>query len=227
MGVWRRSKTVYFLSSLVCRGVLHTYFDVEYMGEDNIPEDGPVLMLPKHQAYRDIVYEGLLLRHWRGRYGYWVMKSGLPDFLGLYGAVKIGRPRDLRKIKDRDERRKAVAEAKEMKSNLRQKLKGFYEAGEVVVVHPEGTRKGAWANMLPVENLAIDFTKEIEQECGMKVPVVPVGIEYSSFWGSRRKFASLWAPRSRVRVRADRAYDVQEKDLDKLVYESIRRMSNV
>ncbi|MCK4670824.1 MAG: hypothetical protein KAT43_06485 [Nanoarchaeota archaeon] len=80
---------------------------------------------------------------------------------------------------------------------------------------------------LPIENLAIDFTRDIEEEYGIKVPVVPVGIEYSSLWGSRGKFASLWTPKAKVRVRVGRAYDVQDKDLDKIIYESLRRFSNL
>ncbi|MCK4670301.1 MAG: 1-acyl-sn-glycerol-3-phosphate acyltransferase [Nanoarchaeota archaeon] len=239
MGVWKRNKTVFYLSSCVCRGVLHSYFDVEYSGEENIPEEGPVLLLPKHQALRDIVYEGILLRHWRGRYAYWVMKSGLPGILGLYGAVKIGRSLDLinlrkkirveknekKKKKLKEKFRAQKEEAKGFKEELREKLKEFYRNGEVVVVHPEGTR--SFGEMLDIENLAINFTREIEEECGIKVPAIPVGIEYSSLWGSRGKFASLWTLKAKVRVRVGRAYDVQDKDLDKIVYESLRRFSNL
>ncbi|MBW3014047.1 1-acyl-sn-glycerol-3-phosphate acyltransferase [Candidatus Woesearchaeota archaeon] len=260
MGVWERRKSVFDVSEAVCRGVFDTLFHVEFHGVENVPREGPVLLFPKHQAYRDIIYEGILLRTHAGRHAYWIMADYLPDLLGMYGAVKIKRPKDLDleglKEEMNDARKRAKAyeaegdteaaekdraeiarikkifkdastEGRESIQKLREKLVEFYNDGEVVVVHPEGTRKGAWANMLPFLDTAVKLTLEIEDEFGIKVPVVPVGIEYRSPFGSRSERPSLYLPGAKAFVRAGKPHDVREKGLIDILYNEVKRLSNL
>ncbi|MBW3011237.1 1-acyl-sn-glycerol-3-phosphate acyltransferase [Candidatus Woesearchaeota archaeon] len=260
MGVWERRKSVFDVSEAVCRGVFDTLFHVEFHGVENVPREGPVLLFPKHQAYRDIIYEGILIRTRTGRHAYWIMADYLPDLLGMYGAVKIKRPKDLnlqglrKEMGEARERAKAYkkegnteaegrereeverikrifqdakAEGEESIRDLREKLVEFYKDGEVVIVHPEGTRKGAWANMLPFLDTAVKLTLEIEDEFGIKVPVVPVGIEYRSPFGSRSERPSLYLPGAKAFVRAGKPHDVREDGLIDILYEDVKRLSGL
>ena len=81
--------------------------------------------------------------------------------------------------------------------------------------------------MLPFLDTAIKLTDEIEREHGIKVPVVPVGIKYASPWGSRSKFPSLYLPGAKAIITAGEPHDVREKGLIDILYEEVKRMSDL
>ena len=89
------------------------YHRIRVEQAENLPCQGPVLFLPKHHAYRDILVEGLVLHQFTRRNATYVMKTGLFGILGLLGGVKIVRPKDIRRLKDRQERKKRISWARQ------------------------------------------------------------------------------------------------------------------
>ena len=78
---YKRNKSIYnFLEKLVAEPFLHNLYKVSYQGAENIPESRPALIIPKHQSFFDILFEGIFLSKHCNRYGNWVMKSGLTSF---------------------------------------------------------------------------------------------------------------------------------------------------
>jgi 1-acyl-sn-glycerol-3-phosphate acyltransferase len=143
---------------------------------DRIPASGPALILPKHCSYRDILVEGVLLHRAARRYANYVMKTGLSAFLELPGGVRIVRPKDIRRAKDRDERRRLLEEARRRNSDTIEYLAWLYRSGECVISHPEGTRHADSMGVLQKE--IVEHLKAVEQQSGIRVPMIPVGIEY-------------------------------------------------
>ena len=141
-----------------------------------IPASGPALILPKHCSYRDILVEGVLLHRATRRYANYVMKTGLSAFLELPGGVRIVRPKDIRRAKDRDERRRLLEEARRRNSDTIEYLSWLYRSGECVISHPEGTRHADSMGVLQKE--IVEHLVAVEQQSGIRVPMIPVGIEY-------------------------------------------------
>ena len=144
---------------------------------ERIPASGPVLILPKHCSYRDILVEGVLLHRATGRYANYVMKTGLSAFLELPGGVRIVRPKDIRRAVDRDERRRMLEEARRRNSETIAYLAWLYRSGECVISHPEGTRHADSMGVLQKE--IVEHLVGVEEQSGIRVPMIPVGIEYS------------------------------------------------
>ena len=143
---------------------------------ERIPALGPALILPKHCSYRDILVEGVLLHRATRRYANYVMKTGLSAFLELPGGVRIMRPKDIRRAKDRDQRRRRLEEARRRNSDTIEYLAWLYRSGECVISHPEGTRHADSMGILQKE--IVEHLVAVEQQSSIRVPMVPVGIEY-------------------------------------------------
>ncbi len=220
----RRSNWVYSVCSLPTSLGLNIFHRIEYSGVENIPKQGPAILLPKHQVLRDIPIEGLFLKYKCKRYGSWVMKASLPGLLYLLGGVPIHRPKDFKKKKERKDlpREEKMALKAERKRKFELSimdsmgyLEWLYTHGEIVVVHPEGTR---YPNAMGgAKKTFIEHARQVERECGIKIPAIPVGIEYESFNTLD----------SKVCLRAGEPLDLAMPDLVKVVMEEIRKLSNL
>ena len=142
-----------------------------------MPAAGQALILPKHCSYRDILLEGVLLHRATGRYANYVMKTGLPAFLELPGGVRIVRPKDVRSAGSREERRRLLEEARRRNTETVEYLAWLYRRGELVISHPEGTRHADSMGVLQKE--IVEHLVEVEERYGIRVPMIPVGIEYA------------------------------------------------
>ncbi len=215
----KRNELFYNLILGALGGLIEFYNEIESSGIENIPKEGPALILPKHQAYRDIIIEGQILRTYCNRSGNWVMKSSLPDFFKYIGAVKIIRFKEIRKrakkIKNEGKRREFLEESRLFNQRSMEYIEFLYKNNELVVAHPEGTR--VRNKMGTVKTGVIDVTREIQERLGIKIPVIPMGIEYNPF----SKF------RSKVYVRVGEPLDVNTFDLEKIVENEIRKLSNI
>jgi 1-acyl-sn-glycerol-3-phosphate acyltransferase len=174
----------------VISGVL-AYHRIVVEGSEYLPSRGAALLLPKHRAYRDIVIEGLVLYRATRRYATYVMKVGLYGVLELLGGVKIVRPKDVLRLKDRQSRKDRIRWARQQNQCTLDYLAWLYERGEVVISHPEGMRFQDTMGALQKE--IVVHLLQVEQERGLRVPLIPIGLEYESFG----------RPRSRVCVRVD------------------------
>ncbi|MDP1696005.1 MAG: 1-acyl-sn-glycerol-3-phosphate acyltransferase [archaeon] len=211
----RRNNIIHSFCEYITRLALYSYHKIEYEGSENIPSHGPALLLPKHTSLKDIMLEGAFLKGQCNRYGNWVMKSGLPGMYSLLGGIKIKRPKDIKKIKDKKKRRAILEQAKEFNKQTIQYIEWIYRNGEIVIVHPEGTRTVGKVNTLKKE--LVDFTLEISEKYSLNIPVIPIGIEYES----------LGSPRSKVYLRAGKQLDIKTPNLMDIVRSEISRLSNM
>ena len=166
------------LITLSARAALF-YHRLKVEGSQNLPTEGPALLLPKHRAYRDILAEGVILYRLTRRQGNYVMKVGLYGVLELLGGVKIVRPKDIRRIKSREARRARIQWAREKNRETLNYLSWLYEQGELVVSHPEGMRYQG--TMGPLQREIIDHLLATEERLGARIPVLPIGLQYDSF----------------------------------------------
>ena len=155
------------------------YHRLAVEGGSNLPREGPALILPKHCAYRDILLEGVLLYRFTRRYANYIMKVGLWGVLELMGGVKVVRPKDIRRIADREQRRAEIRRARAANQQMQAYLDGLYQSGEVVVSHPEGMR---YQDKLgPLQKEVVEHLVQAEERLGVRVPLIPVGLEYDSY----------------------------------------------
>ena len=155
------------------------YHRLAVEGGRNLPCEGPALILPKHCAYRDILLEGVLLYRFTRRYANYIMKVGLWGFLELMGGVKVVRPKDIRRIADREQRRAEIRRARAANQQMQAYLDGLYQSGELVVSHPEGMRYQDKLGALQKE--VVEHLVQAEERLGMRVPLIPIGLEYDSY----------------------------------------------
>ena len=155
------------------------YHRISMEGAEYLPRAGTALILPKHRAYRDIILEGVQLYRATRRLATYVMKAGLYSLLEAPGGIKIVRPKDIRKIKDRDVRRSLIQEAREKNQKTLDYLVWLYRGGELVISHPEGMRFQDEMGSLQKEIL--EHALHVEKTHGLRIPIIPVGLEYESF----------------------------------------------
>ncbi|MEE3233809.1 MAG: 1-acyl-sn-glycerol-3-phosphate acyltransferase [Candidatus Latescibacterota bacterium] len=165
---------IYSVSSVLIR-----YHRIVAEGTENLPLEGPALLLPKHHAYRDILVEGVSLYRLTERYPTFVMKTGLWGILEHFGGVKVTRPKDIRRHKEKTARRAAIKAARAANLDLQNYLGGLYRNGEVVISHPEGMRCSGFLGELQKE--IVEHLLHVQKDFGIRVPIIPIGIEYESY----------------------------------------------
>jgi len=158
---------------------LINYHRIIVEGAEHLPAQGAGLLLPKHHAYRDIFVEGISLYRHTGRYATFVMKRGLWGILEHFGGVRVTRPKDVRKVKGREKRRAAIQYARDANRDMQGYLSWLYEHGELVISHPEGMRYQG--HMGPVQKEVVEHLLKTQEERGLRVPMIPIGIEYESY----------------------------------------------
>jgi 1-acyl-sn-glycerol-3-phosphate acyltransferase len=211
----KRNNAFYDFATVVCYGAYHIFHRVDYYGDWNVPKKGPALFLPKHQALRDIILEGIFLRYKCKRHSSWIMKAGLPGVLSMLGGIKVKRPRDMHKIRDRQERRKALEEARDFNQRAMEYVEWLYTHGEIVVVHPEGTRN--YKKMGNIRMDMIEHARQMQEKHKIQIPAVPVGIEYER----------LWTPQSKVCIRAGEPVDISDENIENIIHSEIKRLSGL
>lgn len=193
------------------------YHRILVEGGEHLPRQGPGLLLPKHRAYRDILVEGVVLYQETGRLASFVMKVGLWGVLELLGGVKVIRPKDIRRLKDREERRAEIRRARAANQELQNYLTWLYSQDELVVSHPEGMRYQD--AMGPVQKEIIEHLLQAEEQLGRSIPLIPIGLAYESY---RR-------PRARVHFRIGEPFHSSQfadaKELMDVVEERLRALS--
>ena len=155
------------------------YHRLVVSGAEHLPRQGAALILPKHCAYRDILVEGVVLHRFTRRFATYVMKVGLWGVLEALGGIKVIRPKDVRRLKDHQARREEIRRARELNQETFDYLAWLYARGELVLSHPEGMR--FQQGMGPLQKEIIDHLVQVERERGLRVPLIPIGLQYESF----------------------------------------------
>ena len=165
----KRNSFVYGVTKKTAQWVFSVFYRIETERETTFGNEGPMIILPKHQYWTDIpivslAFEPLL---------YFVAKQELfkyplvRDYLFFLGGLPVDRKQSIRSLDS----------FKALVSLLR--------AGEKIVIFPEGTyvRNGVGSGKSRLLEMILRFQSEL----GYPIPFVPVGIRYGEKSGWRRR----------------------------------------
>jgi len=164
------------------RALTNIYVDYKYKlnitGIENIPKHAAALLLVKHQYKSDIYIEGKVLDKYSHRPANWLMKSSFPNYVEKIGGIRVVRLKDAKKIKNKQKRKRFLEKAEEINYDSLNYIKWLYTQGEIVIVHPEGTRVPLDVKKvhMPVINATIAFEKKMY----LDIPIIPIGICYEN-----------------------------------------------
>ncbi|MBP1716139.1 MAG: phospholipid/glycerol acyltransferase, partial [Deltaproteobacteria bacterium] len=160
-------RRINFLYSIICIFgylVFHTVYKLKIEGRENLPQEGPAVILPKHQFWTDIPIVGLAL----GKPASYIAKQELFAYpiirhlITFLGGVPIDRLKPVRSL-----------ESFRYVEHLLQK-------GDFIVLFPEGTYYPH--AMGRGKHRFIQRLLNIQEKMGWKsekpIPFIPIGIEY-------------------------------------------------
>ena len=198
-----RSNLVYSITKWIARWVFSTLYRIETEWEGDVPFQGALIILPKHQYWTDIPLVSLSFHFPL----YFVAKRelfrfpGIRSYLRLLGGIPLDRERSI----------KTLNSFKWLLSRLK--------AAEKIVIFPEGTyvRGAVGSGKSRLLRMILGFQSELNHP----IPFVPVGIRY----GERVRW------RRGVEIRIGRAlFAENESDalpLTQRVIEEIGRLSQL
>lgn len=165
----KRNSFIYSLTKEIARQAFSIFYRIETERETVLPEQGPVIILPKHQYWTDIPIVSLAFHPLL----YFVAKKELfaypliRHYLSLLGGIPVDRQQSIRTLDS----------FKTLLSLLR--------AGERIVIFPEGTyfRNKVGSGKSRLLRMILKFQSEIKH----RIPFVPVGIRYGERTGWRRR----------------------------------------
>jgi 1-acyl-sn-glycerol-3-phosphate acyltransferase len=160
----RRSNLLYKLIRTVSYPCLHSVYRISVEGKENIPGEGPGILLPKHQFWTDIPVVGLAA--WRPVS--YVAKQelfvypGVRQFITALGGIPLDRVKPLKTL-----------------DSFRH-LEKILQEGEFVVIFPEGTyyphSMGRGKHRL-IERI-LRFQEKKGWQDARPIPFIPMGIGY-------------------------------------------------
>jgi 1-acyl-sn-glycerol-3-phosphate acyltransferase len=145
------------------------FYRIETEKRTVLPNDGPMIILPKHQYWTDIPIISLTFRPLL----YFVAKKELfrypliREYLSLLGGLPVDRKQSIRTLDS----------FKVLVSLLR--------AGEKIVIFPEG--KYVRNEVGSGKSRLLQMILRFQSELGYSIPFVPVGIRYGERSGWRRR----------------------------------------
>jgi 1-acyl-sn-glycerol-3-phosphate acyltransferase len=151
-----RSPILANIIKVTARFAFFPFFKIRVAGLENIPEDGPFVLLPKHQRWEDIPVIGLCIR----RPLYYIAKHELfKNYISRWFFSSLGGlPLDRRY----PSRSRGSLEA----------MMTLLQKGEGVVIFPEGTYYRGRMGLGNSGLIKMVFTR-------FSIPFIPVGINYS------------------------------------------------
>jgi 1-acyl-sn-glycerol-3-phosphate acyltransferase len=165
----RRNSFIYSITKWVAYVVFSFFYRIETEKTEVLPDQGPVIILPKHQYWTDIPMISIVIRpllHFvakRELFKYPLIR----DYLSLLGGIPVDRQQTIRTL-----------------DSFRYLL-SLLRAGEKIVIFPEGTyvRDGVGSGKNRLLQMILSFQTELKY----KIPFVPVGIRYGERVGWRRR----------------------------------------
>jgi 1-acyl-sn-glycerol-3-phosphate acyltransferase len=161
----KRHPFVYALTKKVARIVFSVFYQIETEVKGTLPDDGPAVVLPKHQYWTDIPLVGLVLQPPL----YFVAKKELfrfpllRQYIFLGGGIPVDREKSIRTL------------------DSFKKLLTLLKANETIVIFPEGTY---FRNVVGTgKSRLLQMILKYQDELKRKIPFIPVGIRY----GERKK----------------------------------------
>ncbi len=165
----RRNSFIYSVTRWIAYVVFSIFYRIETEKEEALPDQGPVIILPKHQYWTDIPMISLVIRPLL----HFVAKKELfeypliRNYLSLLGGIPVDRQQTIRTL------------------NSFRSLLSLLRAGEKIVIFPEGTyfRDGVGSGKSRLLQMILSFQAELKY----RIPFVPVGIRYGERVGWRRR----------------------------------------
>ncbi len=165
----RRNSFIYSVTRWIAYVVFSIFYRIETEKEEALPDQGPVIILPKHQYWTDIPMISLVIRPLL----HFVAKKELFEYplirgyLSLLGGIPVDRQQTIRTL------------------NSFRSLLSLLRAGEKIVIFPEGTyfRDGVGSGKSRLLQMILSFQAELKY----RIPFVPVGIRYGERVGWRRR----------------------------------------
>jgi len=165
----KRNSIIYSVTKSLAQIVFSLFYRIETEWKTTLPDQGPVIILPKHQYWTDIPIISLAFKPLL----YFVAKKELfkypliRDYLSFLGGLPVDRKQSIRTLDS----------FKALVSLLR--------AGEKIVIFPEGTyvRNGVGSGKSRLLQMILRFQSEL----GYPIPFIPVGIRYGRRSGWRRR----------------------------------------
>ncbi len=164
-----RNRFIYLLTRKVAFLVFSTLYRIKIYETSSLPEEGPLIILPKHQYWTDIPIISLAFKPLL----YFVAKRELfhypivRTYLSLLGGIPLDRQRTLRTL------------------DSFRTLFTLLKSGEKIVIFPEGTyyRDGVGPGKSRLLQMILRFQRELK----LRIPFLPVGIRYGGKMGWRRE----------------------------------------
>jgi 1-acyl-sn-glycerol-3-phosphate acyltransferase len=160
----RRSNLLYYLILSIGHLCFHSIYRIHIRGRENIPPEGPGILVPKHQFWTDIPLVGLAVRR---PVSYIAKKElfvypGIRHFLSSLGGIPLDRGNPVRTLDS----------FRRMEKLLQEK--------EFFVLFPEGTyypyTMGRGKHRF-VE-LILRFQEKMGWQGDRAIPFIPIGIRY-------------------------------------------------
>jgi 1-acyl-sn-glycerol-3-phosphate acyltransferase len=136
----------------------------------------PIVLLPKHQLFLDILIEGMILDQYQQRNGFFVMKDSLPAFLSKCGGIRIKRLKDLDKNASPKERKIALHEAQKQKKEVHYAMEKVLKYNGALVVHPEGSRN--YNRIGKIDRTLLGAILKVQEKIPNPVAFIPLSINY-------------------------------------------------
>jgi len=157
------------MTKKVAQLVFSLFYRIETEMKMTLPDDGPMVILPKHQYWTDIPLISLTFNP----HLYFVAKKELfrypliRHYLSLAGAIPVDREKSIRTL------------------DSFKMLITLLKANERIVIFPEGTyfRNRVGSGKGRLLQMILKFQEELKQ----KIPFIPVGIRYGERKGWRRR----------------------------------------
>lgn len=167
----KRNFFVYSATRQIARLVFSVCYRIEIESEKKgiLPDQGPVVILPKHQYWTDIPIVSFAFQS----HLYFVAKRELFDFLPIRKYLHLlgGIPVD---------RKQSIKSLDSFKS-----IFTLLKAGEKIVIFPEGTYFRGEVG--PGKSRLLQMILKLQVELGRHIPFLPVGIRYGERKGWRRR----------------------------------------
>jgi len=165
----RRNSFVYSLTRWIARWAFSAFYKIEVQKKSALPDQGPLVLLPKHQYWIDIPIVSLTINPLL----YFIAKKELFDYpvirsyLSLLGGIPVDRKQSIRTL------------------DSFRALLSLLKSGGKIVIFPEGTycRGGVGSGKARLLQMILRFQDESKQ----RIPFVPVGIRYGKRKGWRRE----------------------------------------
>jgi len=165
----KRNSFIYFATKKIAQWFFSFFYRIEIEKEEVLLNNGPAVILPKHQYWTDIPIVSIVFKPLL----YFVAKKELfeypliRDYLSLLGGIPVDRKQTIRTLDS----------FKHLVSLLRE--------GEKIVIFPEGTyfRDAVGSGKSRLIQMILKFQSESKHP----IPFIPVGIRYGERVGWRRR----------------------------------------